>query len=211
MPQVEQKELFRKAALARLSSPEELDQLMQVTTPKGWLALLGLVGLILVALMWGVLGHIPTIAQGQGVLLKQEGSTGLEALIYLPAPDGQKVRPDMPVQITPASTDRADVGFISGRVVSVSQLPMTQQDLIQTLGNQGLAQYFSANGPVIEIRAELIEDPNSFSGYHWSTGDPQVTLDNGTMTTMQIVTNQQHPLSFVIPQLENIMTGSWFE
>lgn len=211
MARVEQKELFRKAALERLSSPEELDQLMQVTNPKGWLALLGLAGLILAALIWGILGHIPTIAQGQGVLLRQEGATGLEALIYVPAPDGQSVRPDMPVQITPASMDRTEVGFIYGRVVLVSQLPMTQQDLFQTLGNAGLAQYFSAKGPVIEIRAELIEDPNSFSGYRWSSRDPQVTLDNGTLTTMQIVTDQQPPLSFIIPQLENIMTGPWIE
>ena len=31
--------LFRKVALERLSSPERLDELMQLTTPGGWLAL----------------------------------------------------------------------------------------------------------------------------------------------------------------------------
>ena len=30
--------IFRKAALERLSSPERLDQLMQVTRPRAWLA-----------------------------------------------------------------------------------------------------------------------------------------------------------------------------
>ena len=31
--------IFRKVALERLSSPEQLDQLLQVTDPKGWMAL----------------------------------------------------------------------------------------------------------------------------------------------------------------------------
>jgi len=31
--------IFRQAALDRLSSPEQLDRLMQVTLPTGWIAL----------------------------------------------------------------------------------------------------------------------------------------------------------------------------
>ena len=42
----EQNPLFRKAALDKLASPERLDVLMQVTSPKGWLALL-MMGIIL--------------------------------------------------------------------------------------------------------------------------------------------------------------------
>ena len=38
--------LFRPRALERLSSPERLDALMQVTSPKGWLALYTIAGLL---------------------------------------------------------------------------------------------------------------------------------------------------------------------
>jgi HlyD family secretion protein len=65
--------IFRKVALERLSSPEQLDQLLQVTGPRGWIAL-GALGLLLVtALGWGVLGSIPTTANGEGILLRQGG------------------------------------------------------------------------------------------------------------------------------------------
>ncbi len=53
-----QKPIFRKAALERLSSPEQLDQLMQVTTPKGWLALIALAGLLVTAVILGFVGSI---------------------------------------------------------------------------------------------------------------------------------------------------------
>jgi HlyD family secretion protein len=71
--------IFRKVALERLSSPEQLDQLMQVTDPKGWLALGALGFLLLASLVWGVFGSIPTEAQGEGILLRQGGVSSLVA------------------------------------------------------------------------------------------------------------------------------------
>ncbi len=65
--------IFRKVALERLSSPEQLDQLLQVTNPKGWLALGALGALLLTALTWGALGSIPTMAAGEGILLRRGG------------------------------------------------------------------------------------------------------------------------------------------
>jgi HlyD family secretion protein len=71
--------IFRKVALERLSSPEQLDQLLQVTNPRGWLALGALGALLLAALTWAVLGSIPTEAAGEGILLRQGGVTSLVA------------------------------------------------------------------------------------------------------------------------------------
>jgi hypothetical protein len=61
--------IFRQAALERLSSPEQLDQLMTVTTPRGWLALLALFGLLVLAVVWGFCGRIPIRVAGQGMLI----------------------------------------------------------------------------------------------------------------------------------------------
>jgi HlyD family secretion protein len=71
--------IFRKVALERLSSPEQLDQLMQVTSPRGWLALGAFGALLLTALGWAVLGSIPTDATGEGILLRQGGVSNLVA------------------------------------------------------------------------------------------------------------------------------------
>jgi HlyD family secretion protein len=69
--------IFRKVALERLSSPEQLDQLVQVTDPRGWLALTGLSALLLAALGWGIWGSIPSEARGEGILLRQGGVSDL--------------------------------------------------------------------------------------------------------------------------------------
>ena len=65
--------IFRKESLDNISSPEQLDSLMKVTTPVGWLAL-GAAGLIIGALvLWGFWGSIPTTVTGNGLLIKEGG------------------------------------------------------------------------------------------------------------------------------------------
>ena len=67
------KRLFRKSAEARLASPEQLDQLMRITSPAGWLALLALGLLLVCAIFWGIWGSVPTKVEGSGILMKRGG------------------------------------------------------------------------------------------------------------------------------------------
>ncbi len=68
-----QDRLFRKVALERLSSPEQLDQLMRVISPLGWLALIPLLGLILIAVLWGWFGSVATTVAGKCILISPAG------------------------------------------------------------------------------------------------------------------------------------------
>lgn len=73
------KEVFRKAALDRLSSPEQLDQLMRTTGTQGWLALSAIFLLLLATLVWASYGTSTTEVAGQGLLLRQGGVSQLVA------------------------------------------------------------------------------------------------------------------------------------
>src|ERR1044071_42828 len=69
-----QQGLFRQSAMDRLSSPDQLDQLMRVTDPKGWVALLALLGLTLAMVLLGIFRSIATSVGGQGVLIREGGT-----------------------------------------------------------------------------------------------------------------------------------------
>lgn len=72
-------QLFRKAAIEKLASPERLDVLMQVTSPVGWVAV-GTVAFILVcAVVWSVFGSIPYRIVGEGILMRGGGLRELRA------------------------------------------------------------------------------------------------------------------------------------
>lgn len=62
--------LFRRSALEKLSSPEQLDVMMKVTSPAGWLALAGTGVILLFVVVWSVVGKIAIRVDGQGLLLR---------------------------------------------------------------------------------------------------------------------------------------------
>jgi len=66
-------DIFRKAALDRLSSPEQLDRAIQLTAPHDWLAIGVLGAFLIVAIGWSILGSIPTLVRGSGILLATGG------------------------------------------------------------------------------------------------------------------------------------------
>lgn len=86
--------LFRKKALEKLSSPDQLDQLLEITSSKGWIAL-GAVGFcIIMAIVWGIKGQIPTKVNAQGIIIKKGGvfdvvslGTGLVSSIHVATGD----------------------------------------------------------------------------------------------------------------------------
>ncbi|MGP8121573.1 MAG: NHLP bacteriocin system secretion protein [Xanthobacteraceae bacterium] len=65
--------IFRSAAVERLSSPEQLDQLVGITRPFDWVAVAAMALGLAVLMAWGVLGKIPTRVEGEGILLSSGG------------------------------------------------------------------------------------------------------------------------------------------
>ena len=77
--------VYRKAALDKLASPEELDQLMQVTRPASWALLAAFGGALMIVLLWGVFGRITTAVEQPGTL------TLSNPVIFVPAPAAGQV------------------------------------------------------------------------------------------------------------------------
>jgi len=72
-------EMYRKKALDKITSPEQLDMLMQVTTPKGWFALIGFALIIVLAILWSLFANIATTVAGSGMIVPVSGMTGVTA------------------------------------------------------------------------------------------------------------------------------------
>lgn len=51
-------ELYRKKSLDRISSPEQLDDYIRVTSPPVWIVLIAIVILLIGILAWGIFGEV---------------------------------------------------------------------------------------------------------------------------------------------------------
>jgi HlyD family secretion protein len=63
------RQIFRDESLERLSSPEALDRLMKVVSPKSLLPIAALSLIAVIGGTWSILGRIPVTVDGQGILI----------------------------------------------------------------------------------------------------------------------------------------------
>lgn len=70
-------DLYRKSSLERISSPEQLDKVMKVTSPMSWLVLIGITLIVVVTLIWSIFGTIPVTITTKGVVSSQVGSNAV--------------------------------------------------------------------------------------------------------------------------------------
>ena len=85
--------LFRKKSMDRISSPEQLNDYIRVSTPSVWLLLAAIVILLVGVCVWGVLGHMDTTLP---VVAVAENGT---VTAYVRQADAEKVQPGMAVTI----------------------------------------------------------------------------------------------------------------
>jgi len=64
---------FRDVALQRAASPEQLDHLVGITKPFDWILTFVICLGLAAALIWGVVGRIPTRVPGEGILVSDGG------------------------------------------------------------------------------------------------------------------------------------------
>lgn len=94
---------YRKAALEKLSTPEKLDQLIKVTSPKGWIALCTIALVLGTGIVWAFFGNIKTKLNVVGVLLGGEihevVSTSQGQLVDLKVNIGDNVEKDQIIAV----------------------------------------------------------------------------------------------------------------
>jgi HlyD family secretion protein len=61
--------IFREQALEHLSTPEQLDHLLQVVNRKSWIPLVTMSVLFLLIVVWSISGEIPITVDGMGLLV----------------------------------------------------------------------------------------------------------------------------------------------
>lgn len=136
--------------------------------------------------------------------LERQGSTiRQEAVLYVPAEDGKRILPGMEVHISPSTVKKEEYGYILGRVTSVSQYPADHQDMMHTLGNEGLAARLAGQGWSLEIHVDITMDDSTVSGFKWtSAGGPPQKINSGTLCDGSVTISKQSPISMVIPTLK---------
>ncbi len=132
-----------------------------------------------------------------------EGVKELEAVVYVGPTQGKMIHKNMKVQVSPSNVKQEKYGFVIGQVRSISEFPETTQGMMRLLKNADLVKALAGGGAPYEVQVDLIENRNTYSGLKWSSGKgPRTKIYSGTLATCQIVTQEERPITLVIPALK---------
>jgi HlyD family secretion protein len=145
------------------------------------------------------------LALGTSVIEIETAGEVLEATVYMPPDRGKNIRPGMEVRVEPITIKREEYGAIVGRVVTVSDFPVTPQGMLADLHNDALVKRFSQDGAPYAARMILERDPSTVSGYRWTSGrGPPIQLSSGTLTRAEVTTREQPPINLVVPLMKRL-------
>ncbi len=146
------------------------------------------------------------ISGGAPVLSIESGGEGLEVVAFITASLGKRVKTDMDVLVDPVTVSKEESGALLGKILRVSEFPITLEGMLATLQNRELAQTFFRGGPPYEARIELFPDSRTKSKYRWtSKRGADLTLTSGTLVALEITTSRKKPITMVVPLLKKLL------
>lgn len=132
-------QLYRKSALEKISSPEQLDKALTVTSTMSWIALVAITLILVVTIVWSIIGTIPVTVTTTGIVASPvstnavytpESGSVTSVLVY----PGSALRIGDPV--ASYKTGNGDVRTIlSDQVGTVTEVLVKSGDTI-TQGNE---------------------------------------------------------------------------
>ncbi len=155
--------LFRKISLDRLASPEQLDQLLRVAEPKAWLALFAVFIVVATAIVWAYEGTVPTVATGQGVIVRSGGvlnmvSHGAGTVLHLNVHQGDRVNANQVIATIapPALVEkRNSMRAALGELVSTRQHALAIRRNVKLQVEVVLRQRENAERQIKELQDEV--------------------------------------------------------
>lgn len=124
-----------------------------------------------------------------------------DAVIYVPAIEGKKVKEGMTVHLAPSVIKPEEYGYLIAKVEWVSPFPVTREYLMSELGsNEHLVNSLLEHGTAVELVARLQPDPKTPSGFRWSSSrGPDLKLESGTLCQSSVVLERVRPISLLVP------------
>ncbi|MBZ0088970.1 MAG: HlyD family efflux transporter periplasmic adaptor subunit, partial [Thermoanaerobaculia bacterium] len=147
------------------------------------------------------------IKPGDSVVLIEDDTLPLRALVLIPEAQAKRVVAGMEVKIAPSDVKSEDFGFMKGKIAVVSESAASPQELDRILNNQAKTQEYMKQRPFLAF-ADLLPDsnPKNVSGFRWTSAvGPPKKITSGSLCTYQIIVEQKRPISYVIPMVKKTL------
>jgi len=142
------------------------------------------------------------------VIRQDETINSMEVITYIAAQDAKKIKLGMEAQVSPTFAKKEEYGYIIGYVTKIGEYPVTQTSMTKVLGNSDIASMLSMGNLPVEVRVNLVVDPNIPNLLDWTTSKgEELKVDSGTICNISMVASDKKPIELVIPYIKEKLAG----
>ncbi|WP_419786983.1 NHLP bacteriocin system secretion protein [Pseudodesulfovibrio sp.] len=147
------------------------------------------------------------VSPGMPVVTLRPVDSPLEASLLFPAEVGKKIKPGMVAYVYPSTASKEEYGCIYGLVSSVGEYPASPESLMKSIGSRQLVQAIMEQGVMIMVRVVLLRDPDTASGFKWSSseGPEDTSIEAGTVCTGNVVLKRNRPIDLLFPKFSKML------
>ncbi|OPL07853.1 MAG: hypothetical protein AVO33_03000 [delta proteobacterium ML8_F1] len=187
--------IFRKSSLEKISSPEQLNEYVKVTSGGIWLLLIALFALIISVGTWAFIGTIPETVEVKGIAY--EGISKEQMVYaYVPMEVVRRMREGMTVQLSPEYAPREEYGYALGVIQSIGQNPVMEEEILNTFGSLQWVKSIIPEGNPVAITIRYQMDKGELQ---WSSSlGREIEISNGAYVNISVITKERKPYELLL-------------
>ncbi|MGI6069853.1 MAG: HlyD family efflux transporter periplasmic adaptor subunit [Blautia sp.] len=138
--------IYRKASIDRLASPEQLDKMIRIASPSLWIAVAGAGLVVVCVLVWAIFGRLPENVSVSGLYMTNTGNLGNYATYGGTVTDilvqkNQEVQPGDVLAVVKNEDTNLTVAQLQERIAAVEGVTLTSKKDTATSDNTRLLEY----------------------------------------------------------------------
>lgn len=179
-----------------------MDKMIVVTPLSLWLILLGGILLVSGLLFWICMGQMTETLETSG-LYHPSGSERGEVIALIPFQSAKQIEEGMEVTLYASGYNQQEYGHMKAVVTYVDDYITTVSEMQKLLQSDSMVSAYAQSGPLVAVICKLKEDPETESGYYWSSPrGKKVVLRDGTYMSLSVTISKIRPITLGIPALE---------
>ncbi len=115
---------------------------------------------------------------------------------YLPAEKGKTINRGQKVEIYPSEGHLKGVNYIEGKVISISEFPISSENLLRTFHNKALSDYLTSGAKAVNL---VLIEPNFDFNYTDKSMETLSRSYSGELNEVQVIYNRVRPIFYLLP------------
>ena len=150
------------------------------------------------------------INTGEKLVVVEPGNSDsgkVDVIAFLPQRTAKELKVGDAVQVSPSFASRSRYGFIKGTLTHIDVYAATDGELGNYIQSSTMIEKIQqGNDSVLLAKIKLGRDPDTESGYAWSTrkGWPG-TIQPGTILDVQVIFKIDRPIDLLLPWLRSLI------